>query len=121
MTTTTHQTLDQQRAAFAWKCVKDGCSKEYVALASGASALVSSNGLLQALAYYYQKKGEARKLGSHIQSWLSERNKVPADFKGFVERILDPQFGSSEYLRLTEEALEFLKWLRQFAKANEKG
>ena len=118
MATKTRQTLDQQRAAFAWRCVEHGCTKDYVALVSGAPALVSSNGLLQALAYYHQKKGDANELAGHILGWLHEQLGLPNDFPNFMSRAV--KLKSHAYMQATEEVLEFLRFLRQFAKANQK-
>lgn len=109
------QTLDQERAKFAWDCVKD-VSKEYANLAKGAPALVMGNGLMQALAFLHNKGGPAAKLADHVQKWVSRRLGLQKpDFKSFISELV--QGDSERLLRATEEALELLRWIRQFASA----
>lgn len=113
------QTLDQERAKFAWNCVKD-VSKEYANLAKGAPALVMGNGLMQALAFLQNKGGAATKLADHVQEWVSARLGLEkSDFKSFMGLLV--QGDSERLLRATEEALEVLRWIRQFASASVKG
>ncbi len=113
------QSLEQQRAAFAWEKVKDGVDKEYVSLANGAPALIMSNGLMQALAYYYNRGGKAKDLADALLAWLLRRSFVKdASFNVAIPEMAE--MSSSKFIGATEEALVFLKWLRQFAKANEK-
>ena len=127
MTTTTPQTLDQQRAAFAWKCVAKakvslgGKFDAYTNLAKSAPALIMGNGLMATLAFLQQKKDggsgkidEAKELNRAICTWLYERMGFIGD--GYAE-VMEGLHGadSAAYLRATEEALELLRWLRQFA------
>jgi CRISPR type III-B/RAMP module-associated protein Cmr5 len=112
------QSLEQRRAAFAWEQVKGGVDKEYVSLANGAPALIMSNGLMQALAYYYNRGGKAKDLADALLEWLDERGLVKeASFNMAMPGMAE--MSSSKFICATEEALAFLKWLRQFAKANE--
>ena len=113
--------MDQRRAKGAWRCVEKGCSKEYVSHASGASALVMGNGLMQALAYYQNKRGEAEALGRDIRGWLfrgPEDQVGSLDFRTAMSKLMT--CSPSDFLGFTEEALAYLKWLRQFAKATQK-
>lgn len=109
--------LGQQRSAHAWFCVQK-CSKEYTNLAKSAPALIISNGLMQTLAFFEGKgKQHHRQLLAHIMTWL----------KGRFAKIAVPDFAhtmqflcgssSAEYRRATEETLELLRWIRQFAPA----
>ena len=110
--------LDQLRAAYAWRCVSEARSDEYTNLAKGAPALIMSNGLMQTLAFYQSKKHE--ELVRHIIGGVRDilagpANPQPLDFNGAMERL---HGGSSEqYMRATEEAIEVLRWIRQFAAA----
>lgn len=111
--------LDQERAEFAWKRtapsaveVKD--YKDFANLAASAPALVMSNGLMQTLAFYQHKKHLA--LLDAITSWIGPKVLgTSEEFEGVMKAL---HGGSSDtYMRATEEALEILKWIRQFAKA----
>ena len=110
----TMQTLEQQRAEYAWKKVQ-GCDEKYTSLAKGAPALIMSNGLMQSLAFYAskdQKHHEA--LNKHILGWLCERELVGSDdFATAMNRLYEAC--PADYRRATGEALELLKWVRQFA------
>lgn len=121
------QTLDQKRAALAWSYATAGMSsqygKEYKALAKGAPALIMNSGLMPTLAFYSAKGKAAQQLLDDLIRGLSHRLAGQALqagqgtqlFTTFMEML---QRGESrEYLRYTDEALELLKWIRQFVDA----
>ena len=121
------QTLDQKRAAFAWECAKTGMQqqgKEYKTLAKGAPALIMNSGLMATLAFYNHKGSAARKLLDDLIRGLSSRlagqtlqpGQGVTIFGPFMKDVLQ-QSESREYLRYTDEALEILKWIRQFVDA----
>ncbi len=122
------QTLDQQRAAFAWDCASAGmrqCGKEYKGLAKGAPALIMNSGLMPTLAFYNSKGHAAGLLLDDLIRGLSERTAGQKLQAGQGSRLF-PQFmvalqqcESCDYLRYTDEALEILKWIRQFVDAVE--
>ena len=119
------QTLDQKRAKFAW----DAASKanrslknfsDYKNLAKGAPALIMGNGLMPALAFYKSRgKEHATLLMQDILNWLSRVNAQYADgapplaFEAAMQAMQGAD--SITYMRLTDESLALLKWLRQFA------
>lgn len=123
------QTLDQQRAAFAWDKAK-ACSEEYRKLAKGAPALIMGSGLMPALAFWQAAGSETSQRGragkdfcNDLLDWLRRRfsghpvfKPEPRDFKAAMD-CLHAKADSAFYMQATEEALEFLKWLRQFADA----
>jgi CRISPR-associated protein Cmr5 len=115
------QTLDQRRAAFAWECASAGMNQhgnEYKALAKGAPALILNSGLMPTLAFYNGKGGSANLLLQHLLDGLSQRlrpNPQPGDFAEFMRHLQSSD--SQTYLRYTDEALEILKWIRQFVDA----
>ena len=122
------RTLDQQRAAFAWECacigMKNSFSKEYKALAKGAPALIMTSGLMPTLAFYNGKKQDAhRTLLDQVTRWLASRiwsqplglGQGIQTFSPFMAGLVDAD--SQTYLRATDEALEILKWIRQFVDA----
>jgi len=125
------QTLDQQRAQFAWdsviqarKTIKE--FSDYKNLAKGAPALIMGNGLMPAIAFYESRKNSspASVIGNNVLAWLVIRFKderafqpLPSNFNTAMERLLKADSGF--YMRATDEALAMLKWLRQFADAVE--
>lgn len=123
------QTLDQKRAALAWVYAKEGIAeagKEYRNLAKGASALIMNSGLMPTLAFYASKKNDkgAQALLDHLIRGFLVRFTGSKDLNPgqgrqcFNELMSSLQQGTSEkYLRYTDEALELLKWIRQFVDA----
>ena len=114
--------LDQQRAAYAWKKVQDTRDgfDEYVNLARGAPALVMSNGLMQTLAFFESKKKHHAVLSAHICEWMKSRGLCPgALFKDVMESLLTAP--SERYMWATEETLELLRWIKHFAGAKKAG
>ncbi len=112
------RSLEQERAEFAWKAVGESPSDAFKNLASGAPALIMSNGLMQVLAFYREKKTEHHeRLLRALIEWLSRKELgVPnGDYETVMKAL--HQGDSDRYFRCTEEALELLRWIRQFAKA----
>lgn len=112
--------LDQERAAFAWDCAERGKgSKAFANLTKSAPALIMNNGLMQTLAFYKQKgKDEHRMLLDNLCEWLGKQDFSEHGGKDFSSVMKKLHSGDSlSYRRATEEALAFLKWLRQFASA----
>lgn len=119
-TTTLTESLEQQRAKFAWARVQ-GCSKNYTNLAKSAPALIMNNGLMQSLAFY-QGKGQGKDkeyyldLNRHLCEWLRQRGIVQqADFASVMTALHGAD--ATTFRRATEETLALLKWIRQFAAA----
>lgn len=96
-----HQTLDQQRAAFAWRAVTDAKKmlpdfKDFKNLAKGAPALIMGNGLMPALAFYESRgKDPATTLNRAISAWLVQRfasdaamHPLPKRYAELMERLL---------------------------------
>ena len=121
------QTLDQKRAALAWQYATAGMAqqygKEYKGLAKGAPALIMNSGLMPTLAFYSGKGRAAQQLLDDLIRGLSHRlagQELKAGqggqlFPKFMEML---QRGESrDYLRYPDEALELLKWIRQFVDA----
>lgn len=119
------ESLDQQRARFAWAKVQDE-DKEYVKLAKGAPALIMQSGLMPVLAFYKDKgKDHHTALLDHLCEWLHLQfngriNK--AEFHDVMTALMGSQQGSAAeharfYQRATEETMALLRWIRQFAAA----
>lgn len=121
------QTLDQKRASLAWQYATAGMasqySKEYKGLAKGAPALIMNSGLMPTLAFYRGKGKAAQHLLDDLIRGLSQRlvnqplgpGQGAQLFPRFMEAL--QQGNSHDYLRNTDEALELLKWIRQFVDA----
>jgi len=111
-------TLEQMRTKNAWQAA-DKCSEKFMTLAKGAPALVMSNGLMPSLAFWKSKakdNNEHDKLVNCITSWLKER-KLIQDHE-FSKAMDSLQVASStKFMQATNETLEYLKWLRNFASA----
>jgi CRISPR-associated protein Cmr5 len=117
------QTLDQQRAQFAWAAINKAHASianfsDYKNLAKGAPALVMGNGLMATIAFYKSRdKAHATQLMKDILGALAHldgQKEIPP-FAEAMQRfqIMD----SRAYMRATDETLAMLKWLRQFADA----
>lgn len=119
-------TLEQQRAADAWRCAQ-GRNDEYVKLAKGLPALIMNSGLLQVLAFLEEKgakndQSPHRQLSKDLRVWLGSRfpGQLPApDFRPFMEALI--QSPPAEFRRITQEAFAWLRWVRQVAPAVVKG
>lgn len=120
--------LDQQRAAYAWKCVQN-IPKDYDKLAKAAPALIMNNGLMQTLAFY-QDKGKTKEgvmdryhaLNAHLMCWLGRQfsdNEFPSEQDVSFETVMSALYNAQPELfrRATEETLALLRWIRQFAAA----
>jgi len=110
--------VDQVRAAYAWQCVQ-GCSEKYVKLVKGAPALIMTSGLMQTLGFYAgkgenQHKALLRNLCNHLNTRFPKQI-ANSDFSTVMQALYgsDPRF----YQQATEETMELLRWLRQFAAA----
>lgn len=120
-------TLEQQRAADAWKQTTDSmaydCAGDYAKLAKGLPALIMNSGLLQVLAFLHEKGQKERNkhhdlLGNHLRQWLSQRfsgHFSKPDFEPFMEALMaaDPPL----FQDMTAEAMAWLRWMRQIAPA----
>ena len=133
------QTLGQERAKFAFKCVKNDVvennrsPKEFKSLVRGFSTMIINNGLGQALAFLKAKMKidkETKKpkkndhhftLLEHINNWfnsseckihLVENDNSQTDLLTAIQ-----EHSSERYRYYTQETLDFINWLRKFADA----
>ena len=129
------QTLDQQRADYAWQAAKRAQQelpkfKDFKNLAKGAPALIMGNGLMPSLAFYASRTSSNQKpaeaLNKAIYEWLAQRFMTEAAFKPLPKNYADVmddvmdrllKAPAAFYMQATDEALAMLKWLRQFAAA----
>ena len=79
-----------------------------------------NSGLMPTLAFFNGKKKDqaAQQLMNDLMLGMVQRLKLqptPRDFNSFMQTL--QQCESRDYLRYTNEALELLKWIRQFVDA----
>lgn len=103
------KTLNQERAAFALKEVKNKNSR-YASCAKKLPAMISTNGLILTLAFLKSKSKETKEVYNSLDNWLKKRN---FSNKDSLENLLNVDFNT---LRLaTIEALSFANWLKRMA------
>jgi CRISPR-associated protein Cmr5 len=118
-------TSDQKRAKYAWEHVQRNRKLDsYVNFTKGAPAFIMSNGLMQALAFYWSRKEKeeaARAIALDIIEWLPLQTPKQASADPF-ESAMKSLYAmpSMKYMQATREALAMLRWLRQFADALKK-
>src|SRR5689334_15073757 len=116
------ESLDQERARFAWEKVQQRQGDEYTNLAKGAPALIMQSGLMPVLAFYHEKdKPHHKALLNHLCLWLQNRfpKEIPtANFADLMRALMGSQQGNTAehaqfYRMATEESLSILRWIRQ--------
>ncbi|MDQ6951765.1 MAG: type III-B CRISPR module-associated protein Cmr5 [Mariprofundales bacterium] len=111
---------DQIRAAFAWQQVEQAKAalgdgyKEYKNLAKGAPAMMMSNGLMATLAFFNAKGKEHHQLlCNDILQWLAKELSISEEYGAVMEKMFHSD--SATYRCATDETMQLLRWLRQFA------
>lgn len=129
--TQTRQTLDQQRAAYALQQIRElGMQGEnsygnYVSYVSALPATIVMNGLGQALLTLLAKsQGDRHKphrlLFNHVAGWLNTQIKElrcsdANNMTPVINRLLEQN--QDVYVLAQAEAMAYLNWLKQFARA----
>ena len=117
---TKKRTLDQERAEYALKEIKKIIGGEYVNYVSYVSSLPATivmNGLGQALVTLLAKGDSSHKmLFDHVAGWLCKQ--IP-DLKGRPDGIVEKMMEQNQavYIHAQAEAMAYLSWLKQFARA----
>jgi len=122
---------EQKRSDFALTQLKrtfleDGNStikKELANFIVGTPTMILQNGFGQTMAFLISKcKGKTEKTDKHfftfrtIARWSESVNeKVPSEKSGFFEAV--SKLEQTDYLKLQEEALKMLQWLKRYARA----
>jgi len=126
------KTLEQKRALFAMKAIKNG-NAEYYRHVRKMPAMILNNGLGQALAFLLaddegKKKEPSYLLYQDLSKWLCENNhntsKLPPEQAPCCvyfgkDDLLDALMKGNrfQYLQAQNEALKLLVWLKKFADA----
>lgn len=122
---------EQKRSDFALKQLKDTFSndgdltikKDIANFIVGAPTMILQNGFGQTMAFLLSKcKGKTEKKDKYfftfttIARWSERINeKVPLERSGFFEAVSNLE--QNDYLKLQEEALKMLQWLKRYARA----
>ncbi len=128
---TQRTTLEQGRAAFAYKCAEGGAkfnkNKEYKSYVKKMPMLIKTNGLGAAIAFALAKGSKDGKpdannawglLYTQIEDWLKQDSKELSQKlkeKSLAEVLI--QTDSSVYRAVTVEVLALLAWTKRFAEA----
>lgn len=115
------QTMQQQRAAYALKCVQKAASnshtnqKEYKSYASQLPAMIHMNGLGQAAAFFRAKGDTHLELYQVLSNWLCKEQQPYKGCKDLLEGITTKDM---HHYRLAQaEAQMLMDWVKKFAKA----
>lgn len=118
-----NKTLDQKRAAHAWKAIgelgRGEDAKEYAREAKKLPVRIMAAGLGQGLVFIAAKAGKKpklKKLISDLSDWvLGQRGLASGQGGDLLKRIID---GDSIFLRrATDETLAYLQWLNRFSES----
>jgi len=122
------QSLDQERAGFAWQkvvSIPNGPErKSYGNAVKKCPARIMTNGLGQTLAYLKAEKGAEQRLYQHLDEWLKRAKTLvwtridgqPCEpHTEVVERIT--QVSSVIYRQATQETLAVLNWFKRYVDA----
>jgi CRISPR-associated protein Cmr5 len=117
------QTLQQRRAAMAWKQIEETDRRDYKnkygSLVRGLPARIQTDGLGQTLAFLLAKAKNDRNnehyaAYEHLSAWLGANEQFGFG-KGAFEWLL--QQDSDTYRQAAAEAQAYLGWLKRFAEA----
>ena len=119
------KTMDQHRACWAWAQTLDNPSKDYVSLVEGTPATILMCGLGQTVAFFMAKDEQHKRVLTNLASWLlvGKDNPDHGEKREKTGEDLLLEITSKDrdrYHELTDEALEYLIWLKRFAKARKK-
>lgn len=122
------QTKQQKRAEFALKALDEfkitGVPSDTATFIVGMPNMILSNGLGQSLAFLKAKssKKERNLVFNVLKKYLceefsSEFSKEPDDYS-FLKKL--NELDQTQYIKMQEEVLRMLEWLKRYARAFEK-
>ena len=114
------QNLQQERARYALAQVKAAVAKkidgdELNSYAARFPAMVQSNGLGQAAAFYVSQGGTYKTLYDLLSNWLIQKDQPYAGQRDLMQGIT--QLDVHAYRAAQAEALLLLDWVKKFCKA----
>ncbi len=118
------QTIEQQRAVYALERVNHHLAdaaftmddrKEFNSYAQALPAMIHTNGLGQAMAFYRSKKGNHEHIYQLLSGWLCRDNQP---YAGQIDLLTAITLGDMHHYRMAQvEAQALLGWLKRFTKA----
>ncbi len=113
-------TIENGRAAYAYNAVDEFIQKHpdkkenYRSYIKRLPSIIQTNGLGQALAFYYSKGREHKIIYDQIYAWLKQKNKnlFNEPDEEFVKTVVN--MDSRQYRVVTMEVLALLNWMRRF-------
>lgn len=126
--TSIRQTLEQERAAAAWKDIEtvndEQQQKKYGTLARKLPAMIQMNGLGTALAFLLAKgKGKDKDghmvIYDHVSKWVLSKIKLSSNHNNLMELVRNAD--TEVYRRATTEAIQYGIWLKRYVEAKDWG
>lgn len=125
------RTLEQQRAAHAWKKLHEAKKEipdkerqgKLKSVARNAPASIQSNGLGQTVAFWKAKQSKKEEADEYrliylaLQEWLQ----MQMNFNEFLLDWIVTKATSAQYRHATAEAMAYLNWYKRFAEAELEG
>ncbi len=122
------QTKQQKRAEFALNALNEfkitGVPSETATFIVGMPNMILSNGLGQSLAFLKAKSSKKERnfvfnvLKKYLcEEYSSEFSKEPDDYS-FLKKL--NELDQAQYIKMQEEVLRMLEWLKRYARAFEK-
>lgn len=113
--------MENGRAKFAYEAVKDlmensrNKQSEIRSYIKRLPIMIQTNGLGQALAFYYSKGGQHGEIYKKISAWFSDNDKYSllTINDELIEAIV--KMDRATYRFVTNEVMELLNWMRRFA------
>lgn len=113
--------MQQERAKFALEHVEKARNnpgtnqKEYLSYAANLPAMIHTNGLGQAAAFFKSKGGTHEQLYQLLSEWLTNDDQPLSDYDDLLEGIVDSDMQT--YRLAQAEAQALMDWVKKFAKA----
>ena len=114
--------IEQSRAITAWKAANADENKgnsDFETAVNKTLTYIKTNGLINTLAFMYDKGKKWETLAGVICSQLKERELIPSRFttsKDLLEFLIHPDSTPRELMQITSETLALFNWLRRFVK-----
>ncbi len=110
--------VEQQRAKLAWKAAQNN-KPEFKTAVDKIPTYIKTNGLLNTLAFMYDKGKEWETLAGVICTQLTTEGFVEkcSGSKDLIDYLLKEERTSRDILQITAETLALFNWLRRFAKS----
>lgn len=116
------RTMGQKRAEYALNSVIScNCKDKFKPFSAGAPSMILKNGLGQTFAFWKSKgKEEHNLMLKIIRKWIVEECKYAEgdNDTSFIKFLASEPCGQSGYLKVQQETLKLLEWVKRFANAD---